>query len=215
MKGFYDTILFDFDGVLADTAQLHSQCLAKAVYQWFSEKHKPSNNGVDYANYFEHMGTITSLEKLRLVFPEFVEESILEIYALKKEIYKHESWYKIAGSATPLELFKQLSFTYKLGIVSNSNVEAIEINLTAMGLYDTFKGSWATIIGNDSSRVFNAKPAPDGYNEAMRLLKAAPARTIVFEDSADGARAATAANVGCLFRVSHPKETWRLLDCLL
>ncbi len=67
--------------------------------------------------------------------------------------------------------------------------DIVRRGLTVVGLDDL---PW-TVVGRDD--VPHAKPAPDAYLHAARLLDVAPDRCLAHEDTDDGVAAATAAGM--------------------
>lgn len=81
-----------------------------------------------------------------------------------------------------------------LGVATNSRRVLADLALDSAGLAGAFE---AVVCFED---VTLPKPAPDAYVAACRLLRAAPARTVAFEDSPAGVRSAREAGlwvVGC------------------
>ncbi|MBZ0307241.1 MAG: HAD-IA family hydrolase, partial [Anaerolineae bacterium] len=76
-----------------------------------------------------------------------------------------------------------------LAIASSSSEDYIRAVLHQM--------NWNPFIKTVASayHVPRGKPAPDVYLEAARILKAAPASCLAFEDSVNGAKAAQAAQL--------------------
>ena len=68
----------------------------------------------------------------------------------------------------------------------------MEITLNKTGMRARFDGR---IVSRED--VQNPKPAPDVYLHAASLVRAAPHRCVVIEDSATGAQAAKAAGMYC------------------
>ncbi|MFE6889167.1 HAD family hydrolase [Streptomyces sp. NPDC057694] len=77
-------------------------------------------------------------------------------------------------------------------VASGSSPEAIEAILTGTGL----GGQLSRYVSADE--VPHGKPAPDVFLEAARRLDVPPARCVVLEDAAPGARAAHAAGMRCI-----------------
>jgi putative hydrolase of the HAD superfamily len=81
----------------------------------------------------------------------------------------------------------------KLAIVSSSSREWIHMHLVRL---ERTVG-WDAIVAadHDASR---AKPRPDLYLEALRVLDVGAAEAVAFEDSLNGVRAARAAGIFCV-----------------
>ncbi|MEV5447637.1 HAD family phosphatase, partial [Streptomyces sp. NPDC052644] len=81
--------------------------------------------------------------------------------------------------------------------VSGSTRESVTASLTALGLLDRFD---VLVCAEDYAR---AKPDPECYLMAARLLDVPPERCLVFEDTDLGVAAATAAGMASV-RVPPP-----------
>ncbi|GLH76386.1 phosphatase [Bradyrhizobium sp. SSBR45G] len=84
-----------------------------------------------------------------------------------------------------------------LGLVSSADHWMVDRILDRVGMADGFD----VIITKDD--VMHHKPDPQAYLLAMSRLNIAPERTLVFEDSAAGLKAATDAGCRCVV-VRHP-----------
>jgi HAD superfamily hydrolase (TIGR01509 family) len=84
-------------------------------------------------------------------------------------------------------------------VVSGSRRNSVVSSLTALHLLDKFD----TIVGAEDYQ--NSKPAPDAFLLAATRLGVAPEHCLVFEDTALGIQAATAAGMASV-RVPSPTE---------
>lgn len=75
---------------------------------------------------------------------------------------------------------------FKLGLVSSSRRNWINIVLEKMNIEDSFD----FILSLNDRKDLKSKPYPDGYFEAMKYLSAVPKTTIVLEDSNSGIQSA-------------------------
>jgi phosphoglycolate phosphatase len=64
--------------------------------------------------------------------------------------------------------------------------------LSGLGLVDRFK---AVVIGDE---LLHGKPHPMPYLEGLRAVKAAPERSLAFEDSRSGIQSASAAGIATI-----------------
>jgi HAD superfamily hydrolase (TIGR01509 family) len=74
-------------------------------------------------------------------------------------------------------------------VVSGSSRESVVCSLTTLGLLDKFP----ILVGAEDYK--NPKPAPDAFLMAAEKLGAEPKDCLVFEDTALGIQAATAAGM--------------------
>ena len=84
-------------------------------------------------------------------------------------------------------------------VVSGSTCESIMKSLTTVHLLDRFK----VLVGSED--YARSKPAPDAFLVAAARLGVAPIDCLVFEDTAMGIQAATAAGMASV-RVPPPSE---------
>jgi len=167
-------LLFDVDGVLADTEEMHQSATSEAAGQ-----------EVDCS------GGGSTQCKLRRA--GFSEAEIVEIYERKKHLYSG-----LISCLTPnedlLQTLHAASRKYTLGACSNSNKESCKQLLRNTGIAPYMR---VVITGGD---VRNLKPAPDIYREALGRLTVLPTDVVVFEDSDEGVEAAYAANIPLVIR---------------
>jgi len=90
----------------------------------------------------------------------------------------------------------------RLAVASSSEREWVVGHLARIGLLGSFE---AVACAED---VITAKPAPDLYIEALRLLDVSPDSAMAFEDSVHGVKAAKAAGLFC---VAVPNQVTRHL----
>jgi HAD superfamily hydrolase (TIGR01509 family) len=89
-----------------------------------------------------------------------------------------------------------------LAVVSGSSRESVIKSLTTLGLLDKFD----LIVGAED--YARSKPAPDAFLTAAAILGVAPADCLVFEDTALGIQAASAAGMASV-KVPSPMERRR------
>jgi len=177
----YDAILFDFDGVLADTEPLHWRCWREILapfsidLTWEDfERHCIGVNDRDFGKF---------LASRRL--PPLAFEELWAEYPRKKELFRARVVSELPFLPETLSLVVGLSAYYKLGVVSSSARSEVEPALVAAELRPYFVD---LVCGKE---VENFKPAPDPYLRAAELLEAE--RPLVVEDSEAGVASAIAA----------------------
>ncbi|MGC8760470.1 MAG: HAD family hydrolase [Bryobacteraceae bacterium] len=190
-------ILFDFDGVLADTEPIHWQCWNEALRAVGLE--------VTWENYRRHCVGISDRDFLArlgaLAQPPRSVDELLPFYPLKKKLFAGRA---TCGSLIDPELKSLLHRLPpgRLAVVTSSSRQEIEPILRAEGILERFG---TAVYGDDVRRL---KPDPEPYRLAMQRLGAH--RAIVLEDSAAGIESALRA--GCeVIEVRDPREVPRLL----
>lgn len=198
----FDSILFDFDGVLADTEPVHCACWAEVL--------APEGIALEWPDYREHFMGIDDREMLRLLIadqnPHLSWDSLWALYPAKKERFRDRVMAAPPFDPVLREFLSDLGGRYSLAVVSSSSCTEIEPMLEAGGLRHFFR----TVVGAESVR--RHKPAPDPYLlAAERLGSHAP---LVVEDSQAGLAAGRAAGFEVL-SVAHPSEMPALVGRLL
>ncbi len=198
----FDSILFDFDGVLADTEPIHFLCWREVLIPF----------GIDLEWSFYQRECIgvsdrAMLERLGAArHPPISADEIWPSYAMKQKSFQAR-----IAAAPPfldetLDLVKNLQSSYKLAVVSSSHRSEVEPPLERAGIRQSFE---ALVCGME---VPNLKPAPDPYLRAAELLGARS--PLVVEDSDAGVASATAAGFEVL-RLSRPEALSQELNRIL
>jgi HAD superfamily hydrolase (TIGR01509 family) len=174
-------VLFDCDGVLADSEGLVNRLLAEELTQrgWPME-------GPEARERFLGM----AWPDIRVV----IEKHTGALPAGWEGSFSHKLSRTLATEAMPipgaLEALRKVAGSYTVAIASNSSREELETKIRVLALGDVF-----------GSRVFSfqdvprPKPHPDIYLAAAKSCGAEPKDCVVIEDSVTGVRAGRAA--GC------------------
>ena len=207
------TLIFDCDGVLADTER-HGHL--PAFNQMFAEFGLPVQwSESDYAVKLrigggkERMASLLTEEFLdRAKLPRDKEQLAQEVakwHRRKTQLYTE----RVAAGALPPRpgirrlISDGLAAGWQLAVASTSAREAVEAVLRVTAgpqQAERFSGVFAGDI------VPRKKPAPDIYQWALSELGADPAQTIVIEDSQNGLQAAVAAGLRCVVTVNGYTE---------
>ncbi len=180
-KGF----IFDLDGVIVDTAKYHFlawQKLAKTLEINFTEEENEQLKGVS---------RVRSLEKILAWGNKTIPETkFMELMGKKNDDYlSHIS--KMTKSEILPDVPKILNYLIEkqqpiaLGSASKNARHILE-------RVDLKKNFDAIVDGNDVSK---AKPDPEVFLNAAKLLNIDPENCIVFEDSVAGVEAANVARM--------------------
>jgi len=178
----YDSILFDFDGVLADTEPIHYQCWLEVLAPF----------GIQPTwDYYQRecIGISDRLMVERISTPALFDQ-IWPQYAVKQALFRHKLTLQSPFLAETGALIAELSPRYKLAVVSSSGRTEVEPPIVRAGLREHFQGM---VCGREAG---NLKPAPDPYLRAAELLGAK--NPLVVEDSAAGEASGRAAGFDVL-----------------
>jgi len=179
------TVVFDFDGVIADTERLH----LGAFQQVFGERGWTLDEAAYFDRYLgcDDRGLVTAFaddERLALA-PDDVEALVR---AKVKSFSRHLSSGDVLfpGARDAIE---RLASRFSLGIASGALHHEIVAILTAAGLGARFP----VIVGADD--VASTKPSPEPYLTAAARLGVAPSTCVAIEDSQPGLQAARSAGM--------------------
>lgn len=197
-----DALLFDCDGVLAETERDGHRV---AFNQAFAEFGLASAWSV--ARYRELLSTGGGKERLRRHFDEAGwpetpaklddrDRLIAELHARKTEIFRQ----RVAEPGMPLRagvarlIDAAIAAGVHLAVCSTSNADAVRaIVETGLG---AARARQIPVFAGDA--VAAKKPDPAIYTLAVARLGVDPARSVAVEDSRNGLRAAKAAGLRCL-----------------
>lgn len=182
MYADFDGIIFDMDGTLVDSGQLHEHAWRQTLTH-FGIPIVPA-----LMRSLAGVPTIGTLEILIAHFgvtPTASNEAINHY----KEALVREIMHLYVKPTALLEFAKQNKGKRPMAVGTGAYTqEAIEI-LTLCGLLDLMD----YVVGAD--QVASPKPAPDTFLRCAELMGIPPARCIVFEDAKAGMEAAKAAGM--------------------
>lgn len=175
--------IFDLDGVLTDTSELHYRAWKRLA----EEEQIPFTRAEN-----EALRGIPRRESLLLLLKgRKVSEEKLEEMMERKNRYYVESIATLSpkdllpGARELLEECHSAGWSIAVGSASK-NARAVIEKLGISSLLD---------VVTDGSSVSRQKPAPDLFLQAAALLNVLPAQCLVFEDATAGIEAATAAGM--------------------
>lgn len=195
-----DTLLFDFDGVVADTEGQYTDFWSGAA-----KKYRASG-GADFSLKIKG----TPLEKiLDIYFPRLDCKGREEVRESLSEFEKRLVFKPVKGAVEFLESAR--GYGYKTGLVTSSGADKMR-RIFAESDYGRLFDVLVT-----AEDILRGKPDPMCYLTAASKLGSDPSHCAVFEDSITGLRAAKAANmftIGLL--TTFPKaDVERLSDAII
>jgi HAD superfamily hydrolase (TIGR01509 family) len=179
-----EAVVFDLDGVIVDSEQVWDDVrerLAKERGGRWHEGAQAAMMGMSSPEWSVYMHDEIGLEES----PEEINDEVVGRMLAR---YR-ESLPLIDGA---VEAVRRLAPEFTLAVASSSNRPLIEVVLEKTGLAELFA------VTVSSEEVAAGKPAPDVYLEAARRLGVDPAQCAAVEDSANGIRAAHAAEMRVL-----------------
>jgi HAD superfamily hydrolase (TIGR01509 family) len=181
-------IVFDFDGVIADSEPLHLRATQEVI--------APLGISLSREEYYERylgyddVGTFRAVGENKGV--ELNDAQIAALIAAKSVVYQSlvaAGGVLYAGAASCIE---RLAPHYPLGIASGALRHEIEAILRAGELDRHFRFIVA------SGETATGKPAPDPYLRAAELHGLAAESCVAIEDSRWGIESASAAGMRCI-----------------
>lgn len=184
-------VIFDMDGVLADTGPIHYESwvkLAKQIGVKFSKKFFNLTFG-------QQSVTITR----ELVGPKIKQEVVEKWADLKERYYREMVKDELKPLPGALVLIKVLhARNFKLAVGSSGPPENVELLLSTLSIKDYFD----VII--TAAEVKNGKPAPDVFLIAAEKLNIKVDNCLVIEDAPVGIAAARKAGMKVIaLRTTH------------
>jgi len=186
-------LLFDLDGTLIDTGDLHFHATVETLRTFGKfidrdeyDQHIHGNNNTDIANYF-FPGADANVHNTYVSTKENLFRSLLKPTP------------PLAGLRDVLDWAEARDIP--VGLVTNAPRDNTNAMLTALNLVGRFN---PVVLGDELPR---GKPDPLPFLTALEKLGVAPENAIGFDDSGHGIRAVAAAGmfaVGLLSDVSEP-----------
>lgn len=195
----YDAVLFDLDGVVTPTAEVHMRAWAE-MFNAFLGSYEGEGDTSPYADadYFAHVdgkprydGVRDFLASRGITLPETgAETSVTGLGDRKNDAFNavlaRDGVEPYPGTVLLLDHLRDLGTP--LAIVSSSaNAPAV---LAAAGLADRFR----TVVDGRVAKAegLPGKPAPDTFQHAADVLGVPRDRAVVVEDAVSGVRAGAA-----------------------
>lgn len=190
-------IVFDFDGVLADSEPLH----LRAYQEVLSSLGITFTREAYYADYlgYDDVGVFKALAAAHAFALD--ESRLRALIAEKTRVFD-----AIIASGDILypgavACVERMASVYPLGIASGALRDEIEAALHGAGLERHFR----FIVASGDTR--EGKPAPDPYRRAAELHRLLPSECVAIEDSRWGIDSAKSAGLSCVaITNTYPRE---------
>jgi len=214
----YDAVLFDLDGVITNTANLHAACWKQMFDEYLhkraaqsGEAFRPFDLAADYRLYvdgkprFDGVRDFLASRGIRLPEGSSDDPPQAETVGglgnrkndLVNEVIEAVGVEPYEGSVKLIHQLRDHGF--KIAVVTSSqNCTAV---LKAAKLADFFK---VRVDGNViRAQHLSGKPAPDTYLMGAKLLGVEPRRAVVIEDAISGVEAGFRGNFGLVIGVAR------------
>lgn len=198
-----EAVLWDLDGVIADTGSYH--------YQAWQDVFK--KRGIEYTEeaFMNHFGQRHDTIILSNLGENISPEEFDTVTNEKQESYRR----RVANNIKPLpgaiELIQSLQKNgIKSAIASSAPPENIDIIIRGLGIEDYFQAiAWGT-------EVAEGKPSPLVFLRAAEKLGIEPENCAVIEDAVAGVAAAKSAGMKCVAVTnSHPRNRLKKADLIV
>jgi beta-phosphoglucomutase family hydrolase len=178
-------VIWDMDGVIADTAPYHFQAWRQAFQKRgveFTEADFRRSFGQRNDNIIRGiLGQQTSDAEIAAISPE------------KEATYRRLARHHQQAHPGAVAMLQQLQKRdYKIALASSAPPENIRFVLDDLGIGSYFQ---ATVSGRDVTR---GKPDPQVFLTAAQKLGVSPDRSVVIEDAVAGVAAAKRAGMACI-----------------
>jgi beta-phosphoglucomutase family hydrolase len=214
----FDAVIFDLDGVVTRTAQVHAAAWKHLFDEYFQRRIQrgepeaaPFDIERDYRLYVDGKprqdGIRSFLKSRGIELPPGDPADPLDrdtIWGLAKR--KNHSFLQqleregVRVYETTVQLLDALR-THGFAVALISASENAAAVLEAAGLLDRFD---TRVDGVEAKRLgLKGKPAPDVFLEAARRLRVAPGRSVIVEDAIAGVQAGRAGGFACVMGVDR------------
>ena len=178
-----EAVIFDLDGLLADTESLHRQSYQEILREYGCE---PSDE--EYLDYWIRTGKGAAY---------WMQEHELELDLSELQQQKHRRYMDLVRSSAQamtgaVELLQRLSEKKKLALASASFRDSVYGVIKILNIAHYFD---TIVTRNDVPR---SKPFPDIFLHAAEQLEVTPEECVVLEDSERGVLAAHRAGMKCI-----------------
>lgn len=168
-----DNIIFDFDGTIADTLQIHENAFLECL--------KDFSLNYEYSDYLGQTTefTISQIFKInnKIISQKKISELVLIKRTLANTFIKNSSKF-VKGA----DVFLHSMFFLKknMFIASSGSKLNVEEGLRALNIESYFRG---IITAQD---VVRSKPDPEIYNQVINKYELVKEKTIILEDAVSG-----------------------------
>jgi len=178
-----EAIIFDMDGTLVDSMEIHFQAYQYAFAPW----------GITCSwDHFQKRAGIPASETFALILQDNGKEDMdidLDEVGQRKSAYIQEHLHKATLIEPTAALMKQFANKLPMSIGTGTRREAADMIVTNLGI-DAYIPHVVT-----ADDVTQYKPAPETFLKCAELMGVAPEKCLVFEDGEMGIVAAQKAGM--------------------
>ena len=196
-------IIYDLDGVLIDSKDIHFNALNKALAE------VDTSFIISREDHLKKFDGLPTLEKLEVLSSDrgLPVSSHEGIFRTKQE-YTYEHFSSLGQDQLLRELFQLIKKRdIKISVASNCIRKTVQIALVRLGLIEFVD----YVISSED--VFRRKPHPECYWRCMIACNSIPSSTVIFEDSYIGRQAAKTSKAHLIPVENREHLTDELVNC--
>ena len=215
-----DAVLFDLDGVLTPTAEVHMRAWSRLFTPYLAERRVADYTDADYFDYidgkprYEGVRSLLASRGISLPYGDPSDgpgsDTICSLGNRKNQLFtevlESEGVAPYPGSVAFLDALAERGGVTVAVVSSSKNARPV---LTAAGLIDRFDVIVDGVHAADED--IPGKPSPDTYLRAAELVGVSPARAVVVEDALSGVAAGRAGKFGLILAVNRGAGDTELL----
>jgi beta-phosphoglucomutase family hydrolase len=215
--------VFDLDGVITETAVIHSKAWKAMFDEFLKKKNLPEFTQKEYFEFVDgkprYDGVKSFLESRKITLPygdpsdTAGKQTICGLGNTKNDQYQKiiqkEKPHVFESSVRLIKALKKKGL--KVGIASSSKNTKLILKLTGLtSLFDTI------VDGLVSAELkLNGKPEPDIFIQAAKNMGLRPGQSIVFEDAVSGVQAGQNGNFGLVVGVKRGEQALKAADIIV
>ena len=214
----YDAVLFDLDGVITDTANLHAACWKQMFDDYLETRavqiggeFRPFDLATDYLRYVDGKprfdGVRDFLRSRGIQIPEGTPDDPPQAETvgglgnrkndLVNKAIEETGVLPYDGSVKLIHQLRRDGF--KIAVVTSSQNCNTVLSATKLDAFFEVRVDGNVI----RTQHLTGKPAPDTFLMAARLLRVEPSRAVVIEDAISGVQAGSNGNFGLVIGVAR------------
>lgn len=222
-----EALLFDMDGVLVDTEEVHAQAWAEAIDDFLRERARsvesqpPFDRDREYPVLFAGRpaadGLAAFLQQRQIDLPVGSPSDVPGSASLHGVVNRKERYFDEHLRADGISVYGSSVEYVRIARAAGLPIAVVSSSSDARGLLggagididDLFDVVIDAHVAAD--RHLRGKPSPDPYLVAAEQLRVPPPKAAVFEDAVSGVAAGRAGNFGCVVGIDRGGDPDSLL----